>query len=424
MLATKLFIPKRIKIGFRERKDTFTGKLAYVIYFDEKGILRKQKSWDGWRSDEIEPIEYENLPQSGFVLNKGIQRHHDWSNSGRSVVRVYDNRDFEFEITVDNLLGILMHSDVSKRDITEECVFAWSGTELVLLPCNSNEYQESITYTAKQDCTVSAKSLVPGLRYVKKKSDDIYTYIGRFEWWVFEDVLQSESESNYRNYCERAGRNHVSKGKKHIFWDGDRFCLLSVNTLSAAVSEDVVENYAFLVDDFFHTTHSQAIVEARIVPFIRTPLEHQPANDAVLFKNRQSLPIMWKLHNNVIGTLSGWVDSTWSGDYKDPNRKQLLLLDTRESATDITFDKSLKQLYQWYSDSASTSYYSSRWSRSTNKSNSKEINRIVEEQLLLLDVIKEDMTMQHYIDIAHTLGYGQLEYVLTNGNTTTNITEY
>ena len=39
------FIPKKIKVGYQDRDDTYTGKLAYVIYYDEKGKLRKENSW-------------------------------------------------------------------------------------------------------------------------------------------------------------------------------------------------------------------------------------------------------------------------------------------------------------------------------------------------------------------------------------------
>jgi hypothetical protein len=34
-------------------RGTYTGKLAYVIYFDNKGVLRKKKSWEGWRDKKI-----------------------------------------------------------------------------------------------------------------------------------------------------------------------------------------------------------------------------------------------------------------------------------------------------------------------------------------------------------------------------------
>jgi hypothetical protein len=33
IMRSNIFIPDRINVGFQERKDTYTGKLAYVIYF-------------------------------------------------------------------------------------------------------------------------------------------------------------------------------------------------------------------------------------------------------------------------------------------------------------------------------------------------------------------------------------------------------
>lgn len=272
-MQSTLFIPKKLKIGFQERSDTFTGKLAYVIYFDEKGKLRKESSWESWRDKKIEPIELENKPQSGFVLNKGLQRcnYYHWG-SGRSVIRVHHPDGFEFEISVDNLIGILMHSDVSKRDIVEECVFAWAGTELVLLPVNSDAYRESVAYTEKQDQKLSAKSLVQGRQYAQKKSDGILTYIGYHEWFDMQSKHeQVDRPGNMRNMWHRSydyqnTQTQVSKGKKHVFFDGSRFVVPSVSTLSAEVAPDVVPNYAELVDQFFSTIHSQPIVGVKVVP--------------------------------------------------------------------------------------------------------------------------------------------------------------
>ncbi len=249
-----LFIPQRIKVGFQSRSGTFTGKLAYVIYYDEKGTLRKEKSWDSWRDKKIPSIELENKPNSGFIFNKGVQRGGYHWGSGRSSIRVYDSRDFEFEINVENLMGILMHSDVSKRDIVEECVFAWNGPELVLLPVNSEEYQLSLEYTKKQSEKFSTKSLVKGYTYNLKKSTDILTYIGYYEWF---DWISSTSS-----------RTHRSLGKKHVFYSNEHksFVSPSVSTISTVNSEEPVSNYAKLVDDFFNTTYAQAIVGTKIIP--------------------------------------------------------------------------------------------------------------------------------------------------------------
>lgn len=65
-----IFIPKTINVGYQNRSGTYTGKLAYVIYYDEKGKLRKETSWNGWRDKNIPNNEYDNIPTEGFVLNK------------------------------------------------------------------------------------------------------------------------------------------------------------------------------------------------------------------------------------------------------------------------------------------------------------------------------------------------------------------
>lgn len=266
-MKSTMFIPQKLKVGYQNRHDTFTGKLAYVIYYDEKNKLRKETSWENWRDKKLDPMDVDNVPTSGFVFNKGVTRFSDWG-SGRSMIRIHDPRGFEFEITLDNLIGILMYSDVSKRDIVEQCVFAWYGTELVLLPVNSVEYQESLAYTNKQSKKVSAKELVEGRQYQLKKHDKVLTYIGYREWYE----LQSDYEyaSDHRQYSYYYSRTYtytkvqVLKGKKHVFWDGTNFVTPAPSTLSNEVSDDIVSNYSDLVDAFFNTVNSQPVVGVQL----------------------------------------------------------------------------------------------------------------------------------------------------------------
>lgn len=256
----QMFIPKRIKIGFQARNDTFTGKLSYIIYFDEKGKLRKEASWNSWKDDAIDTLEFDNTPQPGYIFNKGVKRDGYWG-SGRSVIRVYDPRDFEFEISVDNLMGILMHSDVSKRDIVEECVFAWAGKELVLLPTNSDEYRASVAYTQKQDQKITSKDLIAGYTYQAKKLDTPLVYIGYNEWFDWNNgYLVKDKISRTYNSSSLYAERHESKGKKHIFYNGTTFIVKTAADLSAILSEQVDENYSHLVEEFFKTAHSQKIV--------------------------------------------------------------------------------------------------------------------------------------------------------------------
>ena len=102
-MKSNIFIPEKINIGFQNRNDTYTKKLAYVIYFDQKGVLRKETSWQNWRDESIDNIIYDNIPISGFVLNKHVGDYDTGWNHRHSYCRVYDSRDFEFEITIENL---------------------------------------------------------------------------------------------------------------------------------------------------------------------------------------------------------------------------------------------------------------------------------------------------------------------------------
>ena len=96
-----------------------------MIYYDAKGELRKEKSWQTWRDVKIKPEEFDNTPQDGFVLNKDIKRY-NWSHFGsnRSYIRIYDARGIEFEITPENLIGILTETTCSKRGLDGKFVYA------------------------------------------------------------------------------------------------------------------------------------------------------------------------------------------------------------------------------------------------------------------------------------------------------------
>ena len=71
-MNSSIFVPKTINVGYQNRSGTYTGKLAYVIYYDEKGKLRKEASWNSWRDDKIPNDEFDNIPTEGFVLNKKL----------------------------------------------------------------------------------------------------------------------------------------------------------------------------------------------------------------------------------------------------------------------------------------------------------------------------------------------------------------
>jgi len=248
-MENQLFIPTKIKVGFNNRKDTYTKKLAYIIYYDGKGKLRKETSWEGWRDKAIDPVETENIPHSGFVINKGILRQSDWGN-GHNMVRVYDDRGFEFEITTSNLMFILMTTDCLKRGLEGKFVYAWWGTELVLLPTDCDEYRNSMGYSKLQGQKVGVKDLIAGAVYETKKQEKLI-YLGRFNWFDTEGSWNWENDKAFRK-----------AKKKFVFVNKDENVvgLPAISSLSRCVSNVPVDNYADLIDKFRGMAESSKIV--------------------------------------------------------------------------------------------------------------------------------------------------------------------
>jgi hypothetical protein len=92
----------------------------------------------------LTPIEYDNIPTEGFVLNRKAGGYSSGWNHRNSVCRIYDPRGFEIEISVENLLFILEHCDCNKgKGLEGEFVYSWDKAKLVLLPVSSDEFKSN-----------------------------------------------------------------------------------------------------------------------------------------------------------------------------------------------------------------------------------------------------------------------------------------
>jgi len=205
----KLKIPKKIIVGFQARTDTYSGKLAFIVYSKDTGELSQPKSWEGWRDKKIDSENYDNEPLSGFVLNRdvgGTQRSYGW-DARREKVRVYDPRNFEIEITVDNLLFILQEcSSIKGKGLEGEFVYAWNKNSIVLLPVSCEEYQKSLEYTELQKKTIEKSDMEAGCTYKTRDNFNVM-YLGR--------------HSLYEMRCERSGEKIMKANKMHIFLNLD-----------------------------------------------------------------------------------------------------------------------------------------------------------------------------------------------------------
>lgn len=221
-MNTNIFVPKKIKVGFQHRKDTYTQKLAYVIYYDQKNKLRKETSWESWRDATIDPEDFDNEPTSGFVLNKkvgGVEESWGW-DARKTYTRIYDPRGFEFEITIPNLLWILENCNCIKgKGLDGQFVYGWDGKELVLIPVDSPDYQEieRKNQLFHKNEFIKAKDLKIGATY-RDKNDNEYVYMGRFDMYdkgYWKGDLFFPSWNKFVKYCED---NNIPKTETGTSW--------------------------------------------------------------------------------------------------------------------------------------------------------------------------------------------------------------
>ncbi|MEO6301532.1 MAG: hypothetical protein ABIP51_00040, partial [Bacteroidia bacterium] len=178
-MQDKMFIPTKIKVGYNNRSDCYSKKLAYIIYYDAKGVLRKEKSWTSWMDPKMGFADLDNSPRDGFVLNKGVGGGGRGWDHREEKIRIYDPRGFEIEIPISNLLFILTETNSFKgKGLEGEFVYGWSGDKLVLIPTSSYEYQNSIKYSALQSNKVISKELIEGAIYFTKKQQELI-YLGK-----------------------------------------------------------------------------------------------------------------------------------------------------------------------------------------------------------------------------------------------------
>lgn len=220
-MKSNIFIPKTINVGYQNRSGTYTGKLAYVIYYDEKGKLRKEASWNSWRDEKIPNEEFDNVPTTGFVLNKKVGDYSSGWDHRQAYCRVYDPRNFEFEITIENLLYILENANSIKgKGLEGEFVYGWDGKDLVLMPVESPDYKQITEYNkiVHNNQSIKAKDLIVGATYLTKDNEE-WIYVGRFDYYDSGYKWTENGEVKTSKSRKEIPRVHGRYGYEYIDYD-------------------------------------------------------------------------------------------------------------------------------------------------------------------------------------------------------------
>ncbi len=282
MSNSQLFIPNKIKVGYQERRETYSGKLAYIIYFDNKGVLRKETSWNGWCDKKLGHNEFENVPIEGFVLNKKAGGYSTGWNHRQTYCRVWDPRGFEFEINITNLLFILQETSCTKgKGLEGEFVYAWEGKDLVLLPAHCEEYKQSQQFTKLQDSKISTKDLIPGCIYKTKHEQDV-TYLGKFNW-VNEHWSDSKTVSISNSYI-------------FVGSNGYHMNMSSLSTIAKRVTDEPVTDYAEKLEIFAKSNNSGQItrISSKDITFDFHLKQYSSYNHRYIYSHEKSEEILEK----------------------------------------------------------------------------------------------------------------------------------
>lgn len=248
-----LFLPQDINVGYQNRKDTYSGKLAYVTYFDSDKKLRKEKSWESWRDSKIPNTIIENEPTSGFVLNKQVGGYSGyWYDNRQAYVRVYDPRGFEFEITPQNLMYILENSNSYKgKGLEGEFVYGWSGSELVLIPLSDPKFSEYKDYSDSlfNKEHIKAKDLKIGFEY-KLKNGSSGVYMGKY--YVNSQWSQRTTSEQFIFYVrEEAHHNYYNQPQEYFLEKSS----IGKNFLVSVISDEKVDDYLDILTAMQKETH-------------------------------------------------------------------------------------------------------------------------------------------------------------------------
>lgn len=135
-MIQSLYIPKSLYVELKIKDNCSTGKIGQVTsitYLDEGGTLREENiCWDHFDLNNVS--EFDNSPRNGFVINQ--EKKGNYHNTRKNVL-CYHPEGFNFEISYENLLGLITETNIEEGLIITPCIFAYSNKGLLLIPENS-----------------------------------------------------------------------------------------------------------------------------------------------------------------------------------------------------------------------------------------------------------------------------------------------
>lgn len=272
----KIIIPEKHYVGMitRNLEDL---PLAFITPDgSDESALKRKKTVDDWvakhgaiwdpktqtriKTQTIPTKTIDNVPMVGFRLTKAIKRG---IYGSLDKWRIEDPRGFELEISSMNLATLMGDTTIEKGEILEECVWARSHGNNVLVSKNSESYKQATNFTSLNAKNIDIKNLFPGNQVLLKNNKTV-EFLGKF----YEFGLLKYSENN-----------KLFKAKSKKFWFLDNDMCVSINPKNIA---KIVDNSMHLDQSAAELAANQKIKERILLDSInksKIKIDFEPFND-------------------------------------------------------------------------------------------------------------------------------------------------
>lgn len=167
--------PSDLYVGFRLDQETLTGFMTPAgTDSSAKKRIKSVQDWVrsgrqsyNWQTKEYDdsgvkdPESYKNEPLQNFVIERRLNRGGSWHGS-QDKWKIDDPRGFQLEISGSNLQKIIEYCEIKNGVIQQECIWARLGSNNILVPVNSEIYENTLKNTVRISKSVSLKDMMPG----------------------------------------------------------------------------------------------------------------------------------------------------------------------------------------------------------------------------------------------------------------------
>ncbi len=194
------------------------------------------RSWGKQKDVSIEPKTINNDLMSGFTLANDALRH---GQSG-SFWRIVDPRGFELEINAENMANVIRLTTIENGEILSRCVWARRGANNVLLPEESEEYQDALRNTARVKTSVSIRDVNIGDKVLLQNGEEI-VYLGKL-YTIFQSYGdEGKKEGEWIQFANKKRHYFYAESIDSSFRGGPAIKSVSAPKLSKIIEPSFME---------------------------------------------------------------------------------------------------------------------------------------------------------------------------------------